>query len=101
MKNSKIIKKEEEKTLTIEGKQLKIKRKIIPFLKSQNEIKEDCFAYNKINKKLKDGTQNVVTKTCSALNDLYCKNTECRFYKSQQKYLEELELIKKRRMEEN
>lgn len=34
------------------------------------EVKEDCFAYDS------------KYKQCTALNDLYCKNENCRFYKN-------------------
>jgi len=37
------------------------------------EVKEDCFAYDS------------KYKQCTALNDLYCKNEECRFYKNKEK----------------
>lgn len=40
------------------------------------EIKKDCFAY--------DGTK-TEEYACSALNNLYCKNEKCNFYKSKHK----------------
>jgi len=39
-------------------------------------IKTDCFAFN--NKKKLD---------CTALDDLYCKRGECRFYKTRETFL--------------
>ena len=36
------------------------------------EVKEDCFAYDS------------KYKQCDALNDLYCKKENCRFYKSKE-----------------
>ena len=35
------------------------------------EPKQDCFAYSKISD----------VESCRALNELYCKKEECRFYK--------------------
>lgn len=37
----------------------------------ENKPKTDCFAYN-------DKTS---VPNCKALNDLYCRNEKCRFYK--------------------
>lgn len=37
----------------------------------------DCFAYDKTFKK------------CRALNDLYCKNEICEFYKTKKQFVEE------------
>lgn len=47
-----------------------------------NGVKEDCFAYK--------------NKTCSALNELYCKKEECKFYKTDAQRLSELEKISKK-----
>ena len=40
-------------------------------------IQTDCFAFRK--EKLE----------CNALNNLYCKNEECRFYKNRDEYIKE------------
>lgn len=75
------MRKEKEIKINIKGKITNIKIRIIPKIKKHNkEIKsiyEDCFAYKEA--------------TCSALNDLYCKNEECRFYKTEKQLLSELE----------
>lgn len=89
-----MIKREEEKILTQKGKKVSIKRRIITVAQAQNEIKTDCFAYNEIITELKDGSQNIVGKTCSALNELFCKNKECRFYKTKEQYIKDMENIK-------
>ena len=82
--------KEEEKKITIKGVPIKITRRIIPTQKIYNNkietTHQDCFAYK--------------NKVCSALNDLYCKKEECRFYKTEIQRLAELEKIKKREEEE-
>ncbi len=50
-------------------------------------IKEDCFAYNGDKSK---------TIPCTALNDLYCKNEECKFYKSKEQREKEINEAKRR-----
>ena len=37
-----------------------------------NSVKKDCFAYGSISNK------------CSALNELYCKKENCKFYKTKE-----------------
>ena len=41
------------------------------------KVKHDCFAYSKELRK------------CKALNDLYCRNGECKFYKTEFQRCEE------------
>lgn len=40
-------------------------------------VKEDCFAYRK------------EKEECNALNELYCKNEECKFYKNREEIRKE------------
>lgn len=39
-----------------------------------SSVKKDCFAYGRLNNK------------CSILIDTYCKNEECKFYKTKREY---------------
>lgn len=43
------------------------------------EVKRDCFAYNK----------GSYSKPCIALDDLYCKKEECKFYKTKEQFEKE------------
>lgn len=87
-----MIKREEEKIFKYKGKQITVKQRILTVAQAQNNVKTDCFAYNEIKTDLKDGSQNIVGKTCSALNELVCKNKECRFYKNKSEYIEEIKI---------
>lgn len=44
-------------------------------------IKEDCFAYN--------GKISLEKERCSALDDLYCKNCDCSFYKTREQEIKD------------
>lgn len=44
------------------------------------EIKKDCFAFR---------VNGVGTMKCNALNDLYCKDGKCGFYKTREQFQKE------------
>lgn len=51
------------------------------------DIKTDCFGYDK---GYYLGTQ---YERCNALRELYCKNEECKFYKSKEQHYNELRAL--------
>lgn len=46
-----------------------------------NMIKEDCFAYN--------GNISLEKDRCLALDNLYCKNCKCAFYKTKEQEIKD------------
>lgn len=46
-----------------------------------NMVKKDCFAYN--------SNVSLEKERCSALDDLYCKNCKCAFYKTKEQEIKD------------
>lgn len=46
-------------------------------IEDKYDVKKDCFAY-----KTKEGHP-----MCNALNELYCKQEKCRFFKTREEYI--------------
>lgn len=88
-----IVKEEERKVIDIiENKDktstrqtYKVKRRIVTANLKNDEIHKDCFAYRSSK------------KDCSALDELYCKKEECRFYKKSEDLLKEKQNMMKKR----